>query len=113
MTTISSPVLVTGASGKTGTRLTRGLEARGIPVRAASRSGPVRFDWDDRSTWAAALEGAAGLSIAYAPDLAVPGSAETAEALPGAAVAAGVRRIVLLSGRGEDEVERADHLLRA
>jgi uncharacterized protein YbjT (DUF2867 family) len=115
MTTISpiSPVLVTGASGKTGTRLTRGLEARGVTVRAASRSGPVPFDWGDRSTWAAALEGAAGLSIAYAPDIAVPGAAETVEALAGAAVAAGVQRIVLLSGRGEEEAERAERLVRA
>ena len=57
-----SPVLVTGATGKTGTRVTRGLEARGVTVRAASRSGAVPFDWDDRSTWAPALEGAAARS---------------------------------------------------
>jgi len=108
-----SPVLVTGATGKTGTRVTRGLEARGVTVRAASRSGPVPFDWDDRSTWGPALEGAAGLSIAYAPDVAVPGAAETVEALAAAAVAAGVQRIVLLSGRGEEEALRAEAEARA
>jgi len=115
MPTISpiSPVLVTGATGKTGTRVTRGLEARGVTVRAASRSGPVPFDWDDRSTWGPALEGAAGLSIAYAPDVAVPGAADTVEALAAAAVAAGVQRIVLLSGRGEEEAERSERLVRA
>jgi len=115
MPTISplSPILVTGASGKTGTRVTRGLEARGVVVRAASRSGPVRFDWDDRATWGPALEGAAGLSIAYAPDLAVPGAADAVAALAAAAVEAGVRRIVLLSGRGEEEAEHAERLVRA
>jgi len=115
MPTISpiSPVLVTGATGKTGTRVTGGLEARGVTVRAASRSGPVPFDWDDRSTWGPALEGAAGLSIAYAPDVAVPGAAETVEALAAAAVEAGVQRIVLLSGRGEEEAERSERLVQA
>jgi len=114
MPTISpiSPVLVTGASGKTGTRVTRGLEARGVAVRAASRSGPVPFDWDDRATWGPALEGAAGLSIAYAPDLAVPGAADTVAALAAMAVHAGVRRIVLLSGRGEEDAELAERLVR-
>ena len=114
MPTISplSPVLVTGASGKTGTRVTRGLEARGVAVRAASRSGPVPFDWDDRATWGPALEGAAGLSIAYAPDLAVPGAADTVAALAAMAVDAGVRRIVLLSGRGEEDAELAERLVR-
>ena len=108
-----SPVLVTGATGKTGTRVTRGLEARGVTVRAASRSGPVPFDWDDRSTWGPALEGAAGLSIAYAPDIAVPGAPEIVAALTAAAIAAGVQRIVLLSGRGEEEAERAERLVLA
>ena len=115
MPTISpiSPVLVTGATGKTGTRVTRGLEAMGVTVRAASRAGATRFDWDDRSTWAPALEGAAGHSIAYAPDLTVPGAAETVAALAGAAREAGVRRIVLLSGRGEEEAQRAERLVQA
>jgi uncharacterized protein YbjT (DUF2867 family) len=113
-TTISplSPVLVTGATGKTGTRVTRRLEARGVSVRAASRSGATPFDWDDRSTWAPALDGAVGLSIAYAPDLAVPGAADTVAALARAATAAGVRRIVLLSGRGEAEAQRAERLVQ-
>ena len=114
MPTISpiSPVLVTGASGKTGTRVTHGLEARGVTVRAASRSGPVPFDWDEHATWGPALEGAAGLSIAYAPDLAVPGAADTVAALAAMAVDAGVRRIVLLSGRGEENAELAERLVR-
>ena len=110
--TAPAPVLVTGATGKTGTRVTRGLEARGLPVRAASRSGAVPFSWEDRTTWAPALAGAGALSIAYAPDLAVPGAAETVAALATAATGSGVRRIVLLSGRGEEEAQRAERLVR-
>jgi len=108
-----SPVLVTGATGKTGTRVVSGLAARAIAVRAASRSGAVPFHWDDPSTWAPALDGAEGLSIAYAPDLAITGAAETVAALARAATEAGVRRIVLLSGRGEDEAQRAERLVQA
>jgi uncharacterized protein YbjT (DUF2867 family) len=107
-----SPVLVTGATGKTGTRITRALRARGIDVRAASRGGAVPFDWDDRSTWSPALRGAGALSIAYAPDISVPGAPETVAALAEAATAAGIHRVVLLSGRGEDEALRAEGLVR-
>jgi hypothetical protein len=32
------------------------LTARGLPVRIGSRSGEPRFDWEDRSIWAAAAE---------------------------------------------------------
>jgi uncharacterized protein YbjT (DUF2867 family) len=111
-TTSIAPILVTGASGKTGTRVTRGLEARGLPVRAASRSGAVPFSWEDRSTWAPALDGAGAVSIAYAPDLAVPGAGETVAAFARAATEAGVRRVVLLSGRGEEDAQRAELLVR-
>ncbi|MGB8940052.1 MAG: NAD-dependent epimerase/dehydratase family protein, partial [Streptomyces sp.] len=51
-------VLVTGASGKTGRRVAEAAEAAGYTVRAASRSGAVRFDWYDPTTWEDALRGA-------------------------------------------------------
>ena len=108
-----APVLVTGATGKTGARVSRGLEARGLAVRPASRSGAVPFSWEDRSTWAPALAGAGAVSIAYAPDLAVPGAADTVAAFAAEATAAGAGRIVLLSGRGEEEALRAEQLVRA
>jgi uncharacterized protein YbjT (DUF2867 family) len=53
-----SAVLVTGASGTTGSRVAARLSARGVDVRPASRSGPVRFDWYDPDTHAGALAGA-------------------------------------------------------
>lgn len=47
-------ILITGGTGKTGRRL---AERLGSQARVASRHSEVRFDWQDPSTWAAALEG--------------------------------------------------------
>lgn len=101
--------LVLGASGKTGRRVIDRLSRHGVPVRAGSRSGSPRFDWDDRSTWAPALEGTGAAYISYFPDLAAPGAAETVGAF---AREAAPRRLVLLSGRGEPEAQEAERLVR-
>ncbi|MGW4829081.1 NmrA family transcriptional regulator [Amycolatopsis japonica] len=93
-------VLVLGATGKTGSRVAQRLTALGIDVRKASR--PV-FDWDDRSTWTAAVTGVGAAYLTYYPDLAFPGAAEAIRDFSKLAVEHGVRRLVLLSGRGEEE----------
>ncbi|NEB44574.1 NAD-dependent epimerase/dehydratase family protein, partial [Streptomyces sp. SID339] len=62
-------VLVTGATGRVGRRVVESAEAAGLTVRAASRSGTVRFDWTDPSTWAGALRGADAAHLAYLPDV--------------------------------------------
>jgi len=50
--------LVTGATGTTGSRVAAGARSAGAEVRTASRHGSdVDFDWHDRGTWPAALEG--------------------------------------------------------
>lgn len=105
------PVLVLGATGKTGRRVADRLDALGIPVRRASRSGSVRFDWEDESTWGPALAGAEAVYVVYVPDLAVPGSPETVARFAALAREAGARRLVLLSGRGEVEAQRAEVLV--
>ena len=97
--------------GKTGHRVLERLQARGIPARAASRSTEIPFDWNDRATWAPALAGVDAAYIAYVPDLAVPGAAETVAAFADQAVGAGVGRLVLLSGRGEEEAQRTERLV--
>jgi len=98
--------LITGATGKTGSRIIDRLTAADRPVRAVSRT--TGFDWEDRSTWPAALAGVDAAYIAYYPDLALPGAADTVGAFAHAAAAAGVSRLVLLSGRGEPEAQRAE-----
>jgi uncharacterized protein YbjT (DUF2867 family) len=102
------PILVLGASGKTGRRVTERLTAAGRPVRAASRSGETRFDWEDEGTWAPALAGVGAVYITYYPDLAFPGAADTVGAFADLAVANGVKRLVLLSGRGEEAARQAE-----
>lgn len=102
------PTLVIGATGKTGRRVVERLEAAQWPVRAASRTGAFRFDWNDRATWEPALTGVEAAYITYAPDLAFPGAAETVGDFADLAVTLGVRRLVLLSGRGEDGARQAE-----
>jgi uncharacterized protein YbjT (DUF2867 family) len=107
------PILVLGGNGKTGSRVAAQLRDRGLPVRIGSRSGEPPFDWEDRSTWAPALRGASGVYISYYPDLALPGSTDAIRTLTELALEAGARRLVLLSGRGEVEAERAERALQA
>ncbi|MDQ0071527.1 uncharacterized protein YbjT (DUF2867 family) [Variovorax boronicumulans] len=107
------PILVLGANGKTGGRVLDRLRAAGHAVRVGSRSAQPRFDWEDRSTWPAALDGVRAVYVAYQPDLCVPGAVETVTAFYDAAAEAGVERVVLLSGRGEPEAQDAEKALQA
>lgn len=88
--------LVLGATGKTGRRVAARLRLAGTPVRTASRSSQVRFDWTEPDTWDAALR---GITAVY---LIAPSQVGAAHDFVAAAEAAGVRRLVLLSGRGAD-----------
>ncbi len=109
---MTKPILVIGATGKTGRRVTERLTARGIQVKAASRNGATHFEWNDKSTWAPALDGIGAAYITYYPDLAFPGAAEAVEELANLAVANGVKRLVLLSGRGEEGAQIAEQKLK-
>ncbi|MGW4123913.1 NAD(P)H-binding protein [Nocardia sp. NPDC004711] len=108
----ANTVLVLGATGKTGHRVAALLGARGVPVRAGSRTAAIPFDWTDRGTWAAALAGVDAVYLAYQPDLAVPGAPADIKAFCDQAVAAGVRTLVLLSGRGEPEALECEAIVR-
>jgi uncharacterized protein YbjT (DUF2867 family) len=112
MTNHTKPTLVIGGTGKTGRRVAERLEQRGIPTRIGSRSADPPFDWEDRDTWAGALEGAGAAYISYYPDIAIPGAVEAVSALAATALQHGVRRLVLLSGRGEEEAQRAERAVR-
>ena len=103
--------LVLGGTGKTGRRVVQRLTGRGLRVRIGSRSGGVPFDWADRATWAPALDGVHAVYVAYYPDLAAPGAPETIGAFAELAVESGARRLVLLSGRGEDEALACERTL--
>jgi uncharacterized protein YbjT (DUF2867 family) len=107
-----APVLVTGGTGKTGRRIVQRLRANSVPVRVGSRRGSPVFDWDEPATWPSVLDGVTSVYIAYYPDLVMPGAVETVAAFTAAAKEAGARRLVLLSGRGEEEAERAERAVQ-
>ena len=104
-------VVVTGASGRTGSRVAQSATAAGLTVRAASRA--QGFDWQDRSTWARVLRGADAAYLLYPSDIGAPGVADAVGALAREAVGIGVRRLVLLSSRGQDRARDAEEALHA
>jgi uncharacterized protein YbjT (DUF2867 family) len=109
---MTNNVLVLGATGKTGSRVMAQLEAQGVDVRAGSRAATPRFDWEDASTWAPALQGIDAAYITYQPDLAFPEAGERIEGFVRQAVASGVRRLVLLSGRNEEGALRGERAVQ-
>lgn len=104
----TGPILVLGGTGKTGRRIVEALTARGFPVRVGSRSAEPPFDWDDPAGWDAVLDGVSAIYISYYPDLAVPGAKDAIARLTEMALARGIKRLVLMSGRGEEEAQAAE-----
>ncbi len=106
-------ILVLGGTGTTGRRVARRLAAQGHPVRTAARTGgDHRLDLDDPAGWAPALDGVSALYLVEPALRPGTGRRERLPLLVDHAVAAGVRRLVLLSAYG---VDRADdsHPLKA
>ncbi|WP_181721873.1 NAD(P)H-binding protein [Nocardia gipuzkoensis] len=91
------PILVTGATGKSGRRVVSRLRAKGLPVRAAARNGEHVFDWTDRGTWDAALKGVRAVYVVQLD------GTQLVRPFIERAVGHGVERIVLASGRGIDD----------
>jgi len=104
--------LVLGGTGKTGRRVAERLAERGLLVRIGSRSAEPPFDWEKPDTWATALEGVSAAYVSYYPDLAIPGALEAVRSFTELAVESGVQRLVLLSGRGEEEAQSAEQAVR-
>jgi uncharacterized protein YbjT (DUF2867 family) len=50
--------------------------------------------------------------VSFFPDIAVPGAPEAIAAFTAQALDLGTRRLVLLSGRGEAEAQRAEQMLK-
>jgi uncharacterized protein YbjT (DUF2867 family) len=112
MTKPNTLTLVVGGTGKTGRRVAERLGTLGHPLRIGSRSATPPFDWNDPKTWAPALDGVTQAYVSYYPDLTFPGALEQIRGFVDAAVRAGVRRLVFLSGRGEPAAEPAEQVVR-
>ena len=108
----SELILVLGGTGKTGRRIVQRLAKRGFETIIGSRSAKPPFDWKNRATWSPVLLGASAVYISYYPDLAVPGAVEAVQSFAELAVSSGVQKIVLLSGRGEEEAQRAEEVIK-
>lgn len=106
---MSDPVLVTGATGNTGSAVVAGLRSRGARVRPASRRpdpadpDALVFDWADPRTFGAALRGATAIYLVAPTGDADPLS--LVRPFLELAAAHGVQRVVQLSSsaieRGE------------
>lgn len=108
----TSEILVIGGTGRTGGRIVQRLRDRGVQVRATSRRYGYRFEWHDPSTWNAALDGVESAYVCYSPDLAFPGVPELIAEFSERARELGVRRLVLLSGRGEEGALASERALQ-
>ncbi len=109
--TKQNKILVIGGTGKTGRKVVEGLKQQNQNVRVGSRSKDPVFNWDDPTTWPKALAGMDKVYIVYYPDLAVPGALEAIKGLIEEAKKAGVKKAVLLSGKGEKEAERCEQVV--
>ena len=109
--THQTTTLVLGGTGKTGRRIVERLTRQDRPVRVGSRSADPPFDWEDQATWAPVLQGAGAAYISYFPDVAVPGASDTVASFADVALRSGTRRLVLLSGRGEEEAQASEKRL--
>jgi len=108
-----APILIIGKNGKTGARVDQRLQAMGYTTRPVSRSTNPSFDWENPATWRSAIEGTHAAYVTYQPDLAVPNAEATIRAFVQVAAKAGLKHIVLLSGRGEEGAQRAEEVLKA
>ena len=109
---VTGPILVLGATGKTGRRITEILEGNGLEVRRGSRSATPSFDWNNETGWDDSLTGVEAAYINYAPDLAMPGATDSIQAFVNRAKRHGVKRLVLLSGRGEEEAQACERIVQ-
>lgn len=107
-------ILVIGGTGKTGRRVLEKLRESGHQrVRSAARSVEPPFDWDNPSTWEATLTNVDAVYITYSPDLAVPASSAAISSFTSLASSLGVKKMVLLSGRGEREAQVCEEIVKA
>ncbi|MPW29087.1 NmrA family transcriptional regulator [Agarivorans sp. B2Z047] len=108
---MTATTLIIGAKGKTGRRVESLLQAKGIRTRGVSRSSSPAFDWLKPDTWLEAIQGCESAYVTYQPDLAVPAAKQHIAEFIVQAKKAGIKHLVLLSGRGEQGAEQAEQQL--
>lgn len=103
---MSAPILVIGATGKTGAPIVTELARRGVEHRAGVRrpagDREVHFDWDDPTTWRPATEGVETVYLVKPPIDPEPPVRAFFEAVPW------VGRVILLSELGRERKPASD-----
>ncbi len=108
---MTNNILVIGGTGKTGRKVAEKLINLGHSIRIGSRSATPSFDWNNSNTWEKAMQGMDKIYITFQPDLAVPGALEAIEKLTKLAKKNKVKKLVLLSGKGEREAELCEQVV--
>jgi uncharacterized protein YbjT (DUF2867 family) len=97
---VEQPIFITGGTGKTGRRVAKRLAEKGLAIRVGSRSGEPPVDWEDPSTWEAALQGTRAAYISYSSDLAIPGAAVAIASFTRLALDFGCAQAYIAIGQG-------------
>ena len=105
-------IVLVGGLGKTGRRVHDRLRARSVNAVGVSRSTRPRFDWNDSTTWPAALRGATAAYVTYRAGLAEPRAGDDIALFAAIAAEMGIEHVVLLSMHGRRGVHRAEDRLR-
>lgn len=106
-------ILVLGSNGKTGRRVVARLENNPeVEISLGSRNEKIPFDWEKPETWENVLQNIDTVYITFQPDLAVPFAADAIENFTNLATKSGVQKIVLLSGRGEQEAQVCEEIVK-
>lgn len=107
-----SKILILGGKGKTGSRVVERLRNLGYSnVHIGSRSEIPAFDWENQETWLEVIKDVATVYITFQPDLAIPTALETIKRFTTIANENGVKKMVLLSGRGEKEAQLCEQVV--
>lgn len=106
-----STFLVLGGTGKTGSRIALQLKNLGFPIIIGSRTAEIPFDWQQPQTWKPALQNIDAVYVSFYPDLAMPGAVTAIAAFCKVANECGVKKLVLLSGRGEPEAQECEEIV--
>ncbi|UUF14275.1 MULTISPECIES: NmrA family transcriptional regulator [Flavobacterium] len=110
---MKTKILVLGSTGKTGSRVASRLENNAeVELRLGSRNEKIPFDWEKPETWENVVKDIDTVYITFQPDLAVPFAANAIENFTNLATKSGVQKIVLLSGRGEQEAQVCEEIVK-
>ncbi|WP_338291782.1 NmrA family NAD(P)-binding protein [Planctobacterium marinum] len=100
--------LITAPKSKTGRRVVELLQRSEYLVRIASRSTRIKFDWEDENTWQQAITGVDSAYIIIPPNLALSNMSAKLSRFIELCEKNSMRRIVLLTGRGEAESRKCE-----